>query len=204
MNPEAVAHFRSFCRLRDFACNASPVEMFAALTDVARWAEAERKESAPANDALLSRAIELAEVQMGLLLHLATIDRAFFGLSKRMAARTLVHHYPPAQLYCHMGAALLGAGDGPKNRKPVLARDVAIVLAVGVGMDAGWHPTESADPDKPPRSGCGLIAKALGWEYSRAESIWGERRQRLLVAEFAEDQVSEFLRLISPMTDSTD
>ncbi|MFN4160040.1 MAG: hypothetical protein ACK4GO_16790 [Gemmobacter sp.] len=204
MNPEAVAHFRSLCRLRDFLSFDPPEVMFAALLEVARWAKAEQRRPNPANDALLSAASDLTSIQMGLFMHLATIDRAFFNLAKRMAARTLGRHCPPARMYCHMAAALLAAGDGPKSSKPKLARDVVIILAVAAGTDAGWTPTESFKPDRPPRSGCGRLAAALIWDYSNAERVWKAREKRLHEAGFSPDQVSEFSRLISPMIDGTD
>jgi hypothetical protein len=203
VTPEAVAGFRRFFRPRDVVSHDQPEAVFSALVDIARWAERQRGRPDPANDAALSAGTQLGALHMALLLHLATIDRAFFDLARRMAARTLVRHSPPARLYLEMAAALLVAGDGPRGRKPVLARDAAVILAVAAGTDAGWTPTESFDPDRPPRSGCGKVAAAMRWEYSRAEAIWKAREERLHDAGFAPNQVSEFLGMISPMIGGT-
>lgn len=198
MTPGAIAGFRGFFRLVDIRTSTDPVGLFAALLSVAKWSVQERVAPGSTNDRVLDETSNFTQVYMGLLFWLATIDRDFFNLSKRMAARTLVRHERVAEIYRQMAAALLVAGEGPKLRKTTLARDVVLVLAVEVGKEAGWLPTESAGAVAE-RSGCAKAAAALGMEYSAVEKIWRKREERLVAAGFEPEDVSDFFGRICPM-----
>ena len=204
MTPETVAAFRDFVRLRDFFGADEPEALASALAQVALWAHRQRERPGADHDALLTPAADFTAIQMGLLLHLATIDRAFFDLARRMAARTLKRHRPAQAIYLDMASALLVAGDGPRSRKPVLARDVAVVLAVAVWTDAGWHPTEALGWNAPHRSGCARVALALGADYQKIEKVWKDRDDRLADAGFSAEDRSAFFMMISPMKANTD
>lgn len=196
MTPETVERFRSFLHLRDFCASDEPEKMFRALVSIAKWSLAQRKSPDASHDALLSQANDFTQIWMGLLLHLATVDRAFFDLSKRMAARTLVRHDPPAPIYRQMAGMLLFAGDGPSARKTAAARDAAIVLAVAVGVEAGLMPMESHGQQNAPRSGCGIVADELGKTYGAIEKVWLKRHARLSDVGFSSADVSDFFDLI--------
>lgn len=175
MTSEAIAGFRAFFRLKDVLNGDNPEDPFEALVDMARWAAEERTNPNPDNDALLSHASDFTQVYMGLILWLATVDRQFFNLAKRMAARTLVKHERLSRRYLEMAAALLVAGDGPKHRSPTTARNVAVILAVAVGRDAGRAPTENSPNLSCPESGCARSAALLGMEYSAIAKVWRKK-----------------------------
>lgn len=204
MTPEAASGFRDFLCLRDFVGEDEPELLFEALASLIAWARREEQNPHAANDDLLSRASDWAQVYMGLLLHLATIDKHFFRLAKRMAARTLTRHDPPARIYRHMAAQLL-TSDPPRSSKPKLAIDVISIIAITVLWDAGVSPTEAVGADEPSRSGCAklrslLIANgAAPPTYAALEKTWGRRRSRLLAAGFSTEAVSEFFALVCPM-----
>ncbi|MBL9045966.1 MAG: hypothetical protein JNK34_01455 [Tabrizicola sp.] len=196
MTPEATKGFRDFLRLRDFAGDEDPEGLFEALASLIVWADREGKNPHADNDTLLSRSSDWIQVYMGLLLHLATIDKHFFRLAQRMAARTLTRHDPPARTYRHMAAYLLTA-DPPNTGKPKLARDVIAIIALAVLSEAGVHPTEAPGRGETGRSGCARLGSMLfqsgaGREYKSLEGMWGEREAKLLAAGFSQDSVSEF------------
>jgi hypothetical protein len=114
MTPEAVATFRGFWHLGDLADCYDPEGLFHAMAAVAAWSFRQAGKPSSAHDAILSGLGDHASLRMGLLLHLGTIDRHFFNLSKRMAARTLVRHDRPALIFRQMAAALL-TSDAPIN-----------------------------------------------------------------------------------------
>lgn len=192
MTPDVISRFRGFFLLHQIQITDSPEARFAALVSVAKWVVAEKRNPGPENDALLSPAGDDADVYMGLLLWLATIDRSFFNLAKRMAARTLVKHQPVAETFLVMAYHLLMAGEGPKHSRPTAARNVAIVLAISVGTKAGWTPTESHWSTGHPTSGCGKAAALLGMERDAIEKVWIARKRWLTQADFSEHDVSEF------------
>jgi hypothetical protein len=201
VTPETVERFRSFLRLRDFHDSDEPGQTFAALVTIAKWSVAQQKFPNASHDELLTQASGFTHIWMGLLLHLATVDRAFFDLSKRMAARTLVRPDPPAFIYRQMAAMLLFEGDGPKRTKPAAARDAAIVLAVATSVEAGLLPTENRERRNDPtrRSGCGIVAAAIGMEYGTIErAVWNNRHARLVAVGFPASEVSDFLGRTSP------
>ena len=141
MTPEATGHFRSFLRLSDFA-NEEPNALFTAMASTAAWSFRQAQKPGPDHDVMLSNLAESTLLWMGLLSHLATVDRSFFHLARRMAAATLIRQEPLAKMYRHMAAALL-VSDPPVQSKPKVARDVAILIGVAVGQSLGWTPTEA-------------------------------------------------------------
>ncbi|MFP5481152.1 MAG: hypothetical protein ACLGIE_15915 [Alphaproteobacteria bacterium] len=191
MSEDALAALRRFFRLADLLNGDDPEGLFFALVDLAKWSVAEKKRAGAHNDALLSRSTEFTSIYMGLILFLATLDRSFFNLARRMAARTLVRHEKLLPTYRHMAANLLAAGDGPKARKSALARDVALILAVAIIQDTDTKPTENSAHIRQ-RSGCGKAAAILGVGYSGVESVWKQKEKRLESAGFSPEEVSEF------------
>lgn len=200
MTPEAIRGLQSFLVLTDFQDPDDPQELFSALLLVIQWQKLEAKKPTADNDSLLTGTDAFSQVRIGVILHLATLDRKFFGLAKRMAARTIVRHNPPAPLYCEIAAALLVAGDGPKSRKPALTRNVVIILAIATLTADGFRPTESHAFKGSSRSGCGKVADSLGMAYGAVEGVWTERQAILLEANFDQTEVSNFLRWISLTT----
>jgi hypothetical protein len=177
-----------------------PQRLFDALAIVAKWSVQQRKAPSATHDARLLPLQDDISLWMGLLSHLATIDRDFFFLAKRMAAATLVRLDPPPRLYRHMAAALL-TSDPPTNGRPTLARDVAVTLGVAVGRQLGWYPTEAVkrNVDSSMLSGCGRMAERIGMAYTAVENTWKVREQRLIQAGFSANAASEFFCLTSLM-----
>lgn len=204
MTPGATAGFRAFLKLSDIANGDEPEAVFSAMARIAAWSYRQTKESNPALDELLTPLSDQTSLWMGLLLHLATIDFHFFHLAKRMAARTLVRHDPPAKRYREMAAALL-VSDPPSRRKPKLATHVALIIGVTVGRELGWKPTEANHKLKPrEQSGCGKMAVALARfggeiDYSGIEKVWKAKEATLLLAGFSGADVSAFFQTASPM-----
>ena len=203
MTPEAVNAFKRFLRLRDLDSD-EPEPLFRAMASVIAWSYFQEQNPNANHDALLSDLRDSTSLWMGLLSHLATVDRSFFMLAKRMAAGTLIQKETPAKIYLHMAAALL-IGDPPKQSKPKAARDTAIIIAVAVAHNLGWKPTEGIPDKSSPRSSCGRMCTLLSEkyqitiEYTTLEHVWKHRKRRLQAAGFSQDDTSEFLGLISPM-----
>ena len=203
MTPEAISGFRDFLRLRDFANEDDPEGLFEALASLIVWARREAANPHADNDDLLSRSSDWTQIYMGLLLHLATIDQHFFRLAKRMAARTLTRHDPPARIYRHMAAHLL-TSEPPRTRQRALARDVLAIVALAVGQEAGYQPTEATGQDLAHRSGSArlnelLRRKSAGIGYEALEKLWSRRYSRLSDAGFSAEAISEFFAAICPM-----
>ena len=204
MTPEAVAEFRGFWHLGDLANSDDPEAIFNAMAALAAWSFRQAAKATSAHDAILSGLGNHTALRMGLLLHLGTIDRHFFNLSKRMAARTLVRHERPASIYRQMAAALL-VSDAPKNSSPKAARDVALIIGITVGLELGWFATESEKAGPNTKSACGRMAAALGErfglsiEYSAMVKVWNRREAILQAAGFDEKTVLEFLPTRFPM-----
>ena len=206
MTPQQNDGFIRFFKLRDLdTCDAEP--LFEALVALIIWDSRERR-LPTINDAILDKAIETTSVTMGLLLHLATVDRIFYRLARRMAARTLVRHEHVAPVYRHMAAALLDS-DPPRQNKPYVARDTLLILAVAVGQMKGWHPYEATSADRPNRSGCARLARVLAEEnvhhnYDAIAKVWTRRREKLSAAGFTAEEISELFVSICPMISKPD
>jgi hypothetical protein len=204
MTPEAITGFRSFLHLPYIALDDDPASVFSAMARISAWSYLQTKETNPALDELLSPLRDNTSLWMGLLLHLSTIDYHFFHLAKRMTARTLVRHDPPAKRYREMAAALL-ISDPPGKRKPKLATHVALVVGVAVAQLVGFKPTESARKGGTiGQSGCARMMEAtdaLGarMDYSGIETAWKERSRILSDAGFTDDDASAFFNATSPM-----
>lgn len=204
MTPDAVEHFRSFLKLRDFCAQDDPGTVFRALAILPVWADRQRRDPNADHDAMLEPLAEFSSIWMGWLLYLATIDRDYFDLAKRMAARTLSQHHPPAKMYVLMACALL-VGNPPKTRAPKLGSHATMVIAIAIAQEAGRRPTESLSKMGPAdRSGCGALAAELGMmglavEYSAVEFVWKRRCRVLRDVGFSEADVSEFFDWFSPM-----
>lgn len=168
MTPGATAGFRAFLKLSDIANGDEPEAVFSAMARIAAWSYRQTKESNPALDELLTPLSDQTSLWMGLLLHLATIDFHFFHLAKRMAARTLVRHDPPAKRYREMAAALL-VSDPPSRRKPKLATHVALIIGVTVGRT--WMETNRGQPQ--------TQAEGAEWMWKDGGglgTLWGRNR----------------------------
>ena len=204
MTPEAESGFREFLWLPDIAADDEPTEVFRSMAIIAAWAFAQAKDAGAQHDEMLAPLRERTSLWMGLLLHLATVDRHFYFLSRRMAARTLVRHNPPSQIYRQMAAALL-TSDPPNTRRPKLAAHTAMVIGVAVGQQCGWRPTEADHKNRPmSQSGCGkmaeqLAARGAGLQYGAVEKVWKARNETLLTAGFLDTDISAFFTHISPM-----
>ena len=210
MTPEAEAGFRSLLSLLDIAADDNPEGIFSSLIKAVAWSfrqsERTQLDGKPNSDldAMLNGLQEHTSLWMGLLPHLATVDRDYFHLAKRMAARTLVRHTAPALLYRQMAAALL-VSEPPRRSKPKAARDALIVIGIAVLQQTSVLPTESYKTTPMTRSGCGRISKELHdvhrltVTYDAIEKVWKNKRSRLHAAGFTEQQASDFLSFFSPM-----
>lgn len=204
MTPEAVEEFRGFWQLDDLAICDDPEGVFTSMAAVAAWSFCQAGKPGAGHDAKLSSLGDHTGLWMGLLPHLATIDRHFFDLAKRMTARTLVRHTKPADIYLQMAAALL-VSDPPKTSKPKAARDAVLVIGITVGLQLGWLPTESEKDGPMTRSCCGRMAEILrdifnvSIEYDAIVKVWKNREAVLQAAGFEEKTVLDFLPPRSPM-----
>ncbi len=102
MTPEATEGFRQFLWLPDILADDEPEEVFNSTAVIAAWSFKQAKKPGAEHDAMLDPLKNRTSLWMGLLLHLATLDPHFYLLSRRMAARTLVRHNPPAPIYRQM------------------------------------------------------------------------------------------------------
>ena len=204
MTPQAVEAFRGFFHLRDLASDDDPEQLFNDLATIIAWTYREEERPGENNDFLFEAVRDRTSIHMGLLLHLSTIDPAFFRLARRMAARTLVRLASPNLLYRSMAAALLESYP-PNQRKPRAARDAIIVIAVAIGQELGWHPTEADGSAQPTRSGAARLANTLSIlgvkmvGYEAIAKVWARRSDKLHAAGFSPSDASEFFAAICPM-----
>jgi hypothetical protein len=195
MTPRIIEGFKGFLSLPHIADDDDPQGIFASMASLAAWSERQRREVVVDDDMLAGLRASTA-LWMRLLLHLAVIDRNFFSLAKRMAARTLVRHEPPAKVYRHMAAHLL-TSEPPRKPNPTLSRDVALIIGIAVMQNRGLLPTEAEKSGPMNRSGCGLMVEALKvhglvMTYGNVERIWLGRVERLQAAEFNIEDISNF------------
>lgn len=204
VTPETTESFRSFFRLRDLVGNAEPEAIFRAMASTAAFAFRQSQLPTWENDVLLAELQQSTALWMGLLCHLATIDKSFFYLARRMAAATLVKQEPLAMVYRRMAGTLL-VSDPPVQSKPRIARDVSMLIGVAVSQELGWMPTETEKTGTMNRSGCGRMSELLQRRheisvgYAAIEKVWKDRHTRLVEAGFSECEVSDFFRMTSPM-----
>jgi hypothetical protein len=206
VTPEAIAKFREFLRLGHLANDDEPEQLVEALAAIVVWTYRERQNPGRHNDRVFDAVRDRAGVYMGLLLHLATVDPAFFRLACRLAAQTLVRLQDLPSIYRQMAAVLLTT-DPPKQRKPRAARDALLVIAIAIGQEAGWLATEAEGPTQFGRSGCARVAELIGREgvvveYDAIAKIWTKRKAKLIAVGFTDRDVSEFFASISPMKET--
>lgn len=192
MTPEQTTYFRDFIRLYDFSGIEDADAVFDGLKQIVIWTFRQEKEKTAQHDELFEGSVRGNSSLIGLLTYLATLDGRFFDLIKRMCARSLRSGNAPP--FVQMISSGLIVSEPPSEPSPKLARNVAIILAISVGFDLGWHPTENIKKnDGPPRSACGRLAEGTSLTYSAVEKVWKSRRQNLEKAGFQGSDIECFL-----------
>ncbi len=199
LNHNTTKVLRGFFELRHLRLYEDDEELTKTLARLASWAERQRAPDAKHDIALIGKDHKLRESwMMGLLMHLATINPAFFHLSKIILARALIHSDEIDAIRRRVAALLLLAEE-PARNKPKLARNVLIILGVAHLRMRGFDPLENESSRKPKgRSGCSIFAnemRRLGEPLSDSAiaKIWERRRTHLISAGFTEEQAYELL-----------
>ncbi len=207
MKPDATAYLRQFFKLRDY-CWLDEYEAescFRVFASISTWAFKQKLSPCSELDSLFEegRRDEPGK-QIGVVLYLSTLDPYFFDGTKRMLARDLVRRTP--NQFIRQLTAFFLTSDPPRTIYPTLARNVALTLAISVGRQLGWRPTESlAKGESSQKSGCGHLSECMaemGAEisYSAIEKVWKGRRDTLICAGFSENDISDFFDDSCPMT----
>lgn len=211
MTPDTRNALRSLFCLRDMLVVDDAETPFKIAVAMVAWDCREKSRPIAENDQILEILRDASTAQNALLLFLASIDRNFLRLAQRLAARTLVRdtNRPLTLAQRHIFAHLMTAEE-PEGRKTTLARNVVLVATIAQTLQFGWHPTESgghAKTGKTP-STCRRFSEDLQRDfgvgvvtYDAIEDVWKPRKREavLLAAGFPQNEVSEFLRLSSPM-----
>lgn len=204
---------RDFTKLRYFADVDEPEVAFEGLAAIAAWTLLQDLRPEGQHDEMLTRAVRNSPgLLFGLLVFLATVDRRFFMLARRIAAneaKKALQEFPRREPLPEVHAAnlYLLENEPPKSARPALARDVLFILAVAVAQALGLRPYENtsspANERHEPRSGCRLLAaridaNGVSITYDAIAKAWkkGRRQKALVDAGFTSAEVEEFFWLL--------